>query len=367
MVFDLEPLLHTKDAIAIINTVIDEALRRQASDIHIDPEEEHVNVRIRIDGLLYPLFTFPKHIQQELIARIKILSELRTDEHRTSQDGRFKITKDKEIIDIRVSVIPTYYGENAVMRLLRSSQELLSLTSLGFSEKDAARIEDSIHKSSGMILVTGPTGSGKTTTLYTLLNLIKSSENSITTIEDPIEYAIPGIRQIQAHHQKGLSFAQGLRAIMRQDPDIIMVGEIRDHDTASVATHAALTGHLLFTTLHTNNAVTALIRLIDLHIEPYLIASTVELVISQRLVRKICENCRQSGCPTCNQTGFFGRTVIYELLTCSDDLRACILEKAPAHILEEQAVKDGFVSIEVCGLATVAAGITTHEEMMTAL
>ncbi len=363
----IEDLLQMKDVISLVNILCTQALVAQASDIHINPEEHQINVRFRIDGLLQDAYTFPREIHQEIIARIKILTELRTDEHYVSQDGRFKIPYKDEFVDIRVSIVPTYYGENAVLRLLRPLKTTLELTQLGFSVADSLLIEKVLNQSHGMILVTGPTGSGKTTTLYTLLKKIQTSQISITTIEDPIEYAVQGVRQIQVHAHKGLNFSNGLRAIMRQDPDIIMVGEIRDYDTASIAVHAALSGHMLFSTLHTNDAVTTILRLIDMHIEPYIVASTIKLVISQRLVRKRCELCNGKACKNCNQSGFSGRTIIYELLHLSNSLKKLLLKKVPAHILQEQAVKEGFVSIYENGYSKVTEGITSLEEVLGAI
>ncbi len=279
--------------IGLIDSLIDYAYNSRASDIHIDPEEKRLRVRLRIDGILNDAFILPKDIHSEVITRIKVLSGLRTDEHQAAQDGRFRNEiKEGPPVDIRVSIAPTFYGENAVLRLLVEKAEKFTFEILGFSEEDKNKVLKAIKKPYGMILATGPTGSGKTTTLYTILKILNTKEVSIITIEDPIEYAIEGIDQIQVNSRTGLTFASGLRSILRQDPNIIMVGEIRDEETARIAVNAALTGHLLLSTLHTNDAATALPRLFDMHIEPFLIASTVNIVLGQRLVRRICSNCK---------------------------------------------------------------------------
>jgi type IV pilus assembly protein PilB len=291
----------TISIISLVDGLIAEAHKLRASDIHIDPQEAGLAVRMRIDGVLQEIGILPKDIQQEVITRIKVLSSLRTDEHQHPQDGRFRLILAKTgPVDVRVSVASTYYGENAVLRLLAdhtADKGGSTLETLGFAQEDRVKIEEATRKPHGMILVTGPTGSGKTTTLYTILKQLNSQEISIITIEDPIEYSIVGINQMQANSHSGLSFANGLRSIIRQDPDIIMVGEIRDTETAKLAVNTALTGHLMLSTLHTNDAATTLPRLLDLGIEPYLIAATVNLIIGQRLIRTICENCKTSYLP----------------------------------------------------------------------
>ncbi len=313
-------------------------------------------VRFRVDGLMQKKYDLPKTLESDIICRIKILARLRTDEHHIAQDGRFK--------NIRVSIVPTYYGENAVLRILKDSNDALSLNEIGFSLSDISLIGSIIKKNHGMILITGPTGSGKTTTLYALLKILNTSQHSVITLEDPVEYTLDGIRHIQAHPSRGLSFAQGLRAIVRQDPDIIMVGEIRDKETAGVAVHTALTGHMLLSTLHTIDAATALPRLIEMGIEPYLIASTVNIVISQRLVRKICTHCKRAGCTLCKHSGYKGRIPIYEILVVNEAIRAAIARHASAPVIKNEAQKAGMIDMRTNGLLKVEQGLTSMEEVL---
>ena len=283
--------------IHLVDYLVEKAQISRASDIHIDPSQDTVRIRLRIDGVLQNVFDFPKNIHGEVISRIKVLARLRTDEHQATQDGRFRhqFSNAQDFVDIRVSIAPTYHGENCVMRLLSDKAENFDLESLGFSESDQKKITDALKKPYGMILATGPTGSGKTTTLYTIIKMLNSPEVSIITIEDPIEYAVNDIEQIQVNPRTSLTFANGLRSILRQDPNIIMVGEIRDAETANIAVNTALTGHLLLSTLHTNDSATTLPRLLDMGIETYLVASTVSIAIGQRLVRKICDHCKEEG------------------------------------------------------------------------
>ncbi len=397
----LEPpatLTTIQDGVSIIdlvNSMVEYAYSARASDIHIEPETERVRVRLRIDGILHDMFILPKKIQQEVITRIKVLAALRTDEHQAAQDGRFKTPiNGGHDIDIRVSIAPTYYGENAVLRLLTQSAKAYTLESLGFQGEDLAKIQRAIKKPYGMILATGPTGSGKTTTLYTLIGILNTKEVSIVTVEDPIEYSIEGIDQIQINPKTGITFAAGLRSILRQDPNIIMVGEIRDEETANIAVNAALTGHLLLSTLHTNDAATALPRLIDLNTEPFLISSTVNVIIGQRLVRKICEGCKTpkqitdaefaslartltpkmlnnhrdffvgKGCKTCSESGYKGRVGIYEVLEITDPIRTAIMKRANAGELRELAVKEGMTTMLQDGFHKAVSGVTTIEEIL---
>ncbi len=283
--------------ITLVDCLLEKANENRASDIHIDPTSKAIRIRMRIDGVLIQTYELPKTIHPELISRVKVLAKLRTDEHQATQDGRFRhvFPKSDSFVDVRVSIAPTYHGENAVLRILSDKAEAFTLYSLGFSPSDQEKILKALKKPNGMILATGPTGSGKTTTLYTLIKLLNSSEVSIITIEDPIEYAVGEIEQIQVNPRTGLTFANGLRSILRQDPNIIMVGEIRDAETANIAVNTALTGHLLLSTLHTNDAATTLPRLLDMGIEGYLVASTVNIAIGQRLVRKICMHCKEKG------------------------------------------------------------------------
>ncbi len=383
--------------INIVNLLIDGAHRASASDIHIDPQPESVRIRLRIDGALQDETPLPKTIHSEIISRIKILAGLRTDEHQTPQDGRFRIVLDFGAIDIRVSIMPTYYGENVVMRLLTDQHQSFDLDNLGFSQKDKEKILRAVKNPYGMILVTGPTGSGKTTTLYTLIKLLNTPSTSIITIEDPIEYSIGGINQIGVNARTGLTFANGLRSMLRQDPNIIMVGEIRDNETAGLAVNIALTGHLVLSTIHTNDAATTLPRLIDLGIEPYLIASTVNIAIGQRLVRKICESCKKDlkitdlqiqsltsvipqelfskemlfyrgqGCDKCNQTGYQGRVCINEVLVVDDAIRSAIHKKASATEIKKEAKAQAMTSMIEDGFLKAKQGITTIEEILRTL
>ncbi|KND51772.1 MAG: general secretion pathway protein E [Parcubacteria bacterium C7867-001] len=381
--------------IRVLETLLERAHLMNASDIHIDPARESVRIRFRVDGVLQDIESFPKSIHQEVISRIKVVSQLRTDEHHTPQDGRFRqALSDGRFIDIRVSIAPTYHGENCVLRILADHSENYSLAMLGFSESDCKKIETAIHKTSGMILSTGPTGSGKTTTLYTLIKMLSAPEVAIVTIEDPIEYSVDSIEQIQVNTRSGLTFATGLRSILRQDPDIIMVGEIRDGETATIAVNAALTGHLLFSTLHTNDATTTLPRLSDMGIDPYLVASTMNIAIGQRLVRKICDMCKEKhtltdaefarlsqlsvekpfakgetiyrgkGCANCNESGYRGRLSINEVLVATPALRELILTKASAEAIRQTAIKEGMTTMLEDGMEKVRAGDTTIEEVL---
>ncbi len=394
----LEKELSARANISIINIIdhlVKHASKFNASDIHIDPQDKVTRVRFRIDGVLEDAHPLPKDIHGEIISRIKVLSGLRTDEHQAAQDGRFRsIVPEKGSVDVRVSIAPTYHGENAVLRLLSDNAENFTLETLGFTGTDQKKILNAIKKPSGMILVTGPTGSGKTTTLYTLIKMLNSKEISIITIEDPIEYAVNDVEQIQVSARTGLTFANGLRSILRQDPNVIMVGEIRDIETASIAVNTALTGHLLLSTLHTNDVSTTLPRLLDMKIEPFLVASTVSIAIGQRLVRKICDNCKEGkavseeeyqrlvetipndtllknknyfkgrGCKTCNNTGYRSRIVIAEVLVADEEIRAAILRKASANEIKNIAIKNGMTTMLSDGFKKAVLGLTTIEEVL---
>jgi len=385
-------------SISIINLLdhlVEEAFGMRASDIHIDPREKDVRIRFRIDGVMQDIHEFPQSIRSEVITRIKILSGLRTDEHQKAQDGRFRLKLGKGVsVDVRVSIAPTYYGENAMLRLLSDSAEDFTLEKLGFSPADQKKVMRAIRHPYGMILATGPTGSGKTTTLYTLLKILNTPQVAIVTIEDPIEYSISGIQQIQVSARTGLTFFDGLRSILRQDPNIIMVGEIRDRETAGIAINTALTGHLLLSTLHTNDSATTLPRLIDMGIEAYLIASTVNVAIGQRLVRKICENCKVEkkmnlaarkslqnvipprlyaragtfyegkGCKNCGNTGYKGRIGIYEVMEISNVIRDAILRQATAVELSKLAAERGMTTMVEDGFIKAQAGLTTIDEVL---
>jgi len=381
--------------IRLVDALIATAFEERASDIHIDPTENQIRIRFRIDGVLHDNFTFPKQLQSEVITRIKILSGMRTDEHQAPQDGRFKIPiEGHEYIDVRVSIAPTYYGENCVMRLLAGQSQDLTLEILGFSQLNLERINRAIKKPYGMILATGPTGSGKTTSLYAMLKKLNTKEISIVTIEDPIEYSIQGIDQVQVNPQTGLTFADGLRFILRQDPNIIMVGEIRDNETAKVAVNAAMTGHLVLSTLHTNDSATTLPRLLEMDVEPFLITSTVNIAIGQRLVRMICSDCKAErdlsdeeiksltkfisqdffkdqrsfsigvGCKKCDASGFRGRVGIHEVLEINEEIRGLIMKNANAQEIKESAIRGGMKTMLEDGLEKAKQGITTIEEVL---
>jgi general secretion pathway protein E len=374
--------------VKLVNMLITRAVEGRASDIHMEPFENNVKVRYRIDGALTEIELLPKRIQPAVISRIKIMSRLNIAERRLPQDGRIKLRVSGRDIDLRVSTIPTIYGESIVMRILDRGTGLIVLEHLGFPESTLERYGKIINTPYGMFLVTGPTGSGKTTTLYASLNRINSVEKKIITVEDPIEYQIDGINQIQIKPQIGLTFANGLRHIVRQDPDVIMVGEIRDIETAEIAIHSALTGHLVFSTLHTNDASGAVTRLLDMGIEGFLVSSSLIGVLAQRLVRVICEACKEpfnppqeildkmelneggitvyhgTGCEQCRGTGYRGRTGIFELMTVDGEIRQLIIEKASAGIIRKKSVMKGMEVLRDNGLQKVKQGVTTIEEVL---
>lgn len=388
------------EEISVINLVdlfVEYAYASHASDVHIHPEAEGVRIRFRVDGLLrdvFPKEKIPLDLQHEIISRIKVISGLRTDEHSIPQDGRFKVKlEDIGEVDVRVSIMPTYYGENAVMRILAESRAYM-LKDLGFVPKDLVKVERAIRKPYGMILASGPTSSGKTTTLYTILKELNNPDFSIITIEDPIEYSLAGTTQIQVDDQTGLTFASGLRSILRQDPNIIMVGEIRDEETAAIAVNAALTGHLVLSTLHTNDAATTFPRLMDMGVQPFLVASTVNIAVGQRLVRQICQSCKKErilteseiaslaeifpedklvkskkfymgkGCDKCNNSGYEGRLGIREVLEVSNDIRQLIMRRANSQEIAAAAVKAGMTTMLIDGIEKAARGLTTIEEVL---
>ncbi len=379
--------------IELVDLLVGYAYSTRASDIHIEPTEENVVVRFRIDGILKDAFSFSKELQSEVVSRIKVLSGLKTDIHHIPQDGRFKAKmEDAGEVDVRISIAPTYYEENVVMRILAETAQKFSLEDLGFSTKQFRVIQKAIRRPYGMILANGPTGSGKTTTLYTIIKVLNTREVSIITIEDPIEYSVDGITQIPMNIQAGLTFANGLRSILRQDPNVIMVGEIRDPETANIAVNAALTGHLMLSTLHTNDAATTFPRLLDMGIAPFLVASTVNIVIAQRLVRKACLNCRKQrglsiadiehlgdiakdyltkkvyavgdGCDKCDGLGYKGRAGIYEVLEVNDEIRSLISNKASASQIKNAAIENGMKTIVEDSLKKAEEGFTTIEEVL---
>jgi len=345
--------------VRLVNELLLDALRLRASDIHLEPFEGAFRVRYRVDGLLREAKVSEKirHLVPSLLSRVKIMARLDIGEKRLPQDGRIKVKRKGEELDLRVSVLPSSYGEAIVIRILKPL-ELLDLEELGFDSIMIPHIRTQLRKSHGMILVTGPTGSGKTTTLYACLRALNTIERKVITIEDPVEYKLPGILQMQVHTKIDFTFAKALRSMLRHDPDCLMVGEIRDQETAEIAIRSALTGHLVLSTLHTNDAPSAMTRLVEIGIEPYLIASSLEAVIAQRLVRKRCRPCEQ-----CQGTGFYGRTVVYEMMTLSEGMRDLVVEKAPCSVIRKRAVQDGMISLKVDAEKKVREGITSEEEM----
>jgi general secretion pathway protein E len=375
--------------VRLVNLLIEEALKAEASDIHVEPFENELRLRYRIDGILYDQESPPRRLQAALTSRVKLMAEMNIAERRLPQDGRIRVTAGDRLVDIRVSTIPTIHGESIVMRLLDRTAAFVPFDRLGFDKATAQVFGRLIQRPHGILLVTGPTGSGKTTTLYAGLDKINLPEKKIITVEDPVEYQLEGVNQIPVRSKIGLSFATGLRHIVRQDPDVIMVGEIRDLETAEIAIQAALTGHLVLSTLHTNDAPSAVTRLQDMGAEPYLLASVLDGVLAQRLVRQICAQCaapydpdpadllgigvleppavqlyRGKGCTACRGTGYKGRTGIYELFTIDEELRRLIMTKAPAGELRRYALARGMVTLREDGWAKVCAGITTVEEIL---
>ncbi len=388
---DILDMANEAPIIRLVNTIIRQAVNERASDIHFEIYEKELVVRFRVDGILYRMFNPPKKYQDAVISRLKIMANLNIAENRLPQDGRIEIKVGGKEIDIRVSVFPTYYGERIVLRLLDKSSANLDLTSLGFTEKTFMKYNDLINLTHGIILVTGPTGSGKSTTLYSVLTTLNTEGVNILTVEDPIEYQIAGIGQMQTKPNIGLTFAAGLKSILRQDPDIIMIGEIRDFETAEIAIQSALTGHRVFSTLHTNDAASGVTRLIDMGVEPFLITSSVNAFLAQRLVRKICPKCKTSykpspselknlklsksemakikfyrgkGCDACLNTGYSGRIGIFELLTISDSIRELIMTGTDSKTIKETAIKEGMVTLFEDGFQKVKEGLTTIDEVL---
>ncbi len=381
----------------LVDLLVDYGYQDKASDLHIEPKENNSLVRFRIDGILSDVLYFPKSIHDQIVTRIKVLSRLRTDEHLSAQDGKMRIQLEEENLDIRVSIIPIVEGEKVVLRLLSSHFRQFSLIDLGMGQDDLKKVNNAFRKSYGMVLSTGPTGSGKTTSIYAILKIINTREKNITTIEDPVEYRITGINQVQVNPKTDLTFAHGLRSLLRQDPNIIFVGEIRDGETAGIAINAALTGHLVLSTLHTNDAASAIPRLIDMDVEPFLVASTINVIIAQRLIRKICEMCKTSapttledlkksipeaivekyfagrteirtykgqGCKICHFTGYIGRIGIFEVLEVSKAIRTLIAEKNDSDVIGKKAQEEGMTTMLDDGLRKIVKGETTIEEVL---
>ncbi|MBI5739345.1 MAG: type II secretion system ATPase GspE [Nitrospirae bacterium] len=386
---DLLELTEEAPIIRLLNALLMESVKEKASDIHVEPYEKGLDVRFRVDGILRKVLSPPKIIQDALISRIKILAGLDIAEKRLPQDGRIRLLVGGKDIDIRVSIIPTALGERAVLRLLDRQSGVLSLEMLGFSDSILTSFKNALSRPNGIVLVTGPTGSGKTTTLYASLLTLNTEDRNIITVEDPVEYQLGGIGQMQVNPKIGLTFAAGLRSILRQDPDIMMVGEIRDLETAEIAVHASLTGHLVLSTLHTNDAPSALTRLIDMGIEPFLVASSLIGVLAQRLVRVICPHCRQpyapskqetdyleavpsptvlyrgKGCDKCLGKGYIGRKGIYEFLEITPEIRTMIVERKEAYDIKRTAViKSGFKPLQKDAVEKILQGITTIEEVL---
>ncbi|WP_094604683.1 hypothetical protein SPSIL_020880 [Sporomusa silvacetica DSM 10669] len=383
----------TDDApiVSIVNSIISQAIKERASDIHIEPQEKLLRVRFRVDGVLREVVTFPRHAHAAIISRIKIMSEMDIAEKRLPQDGRIKVQQFGREIDLRVSTLPTITGEKIVLRILDKDSIICDIKGLGFASHNLTLYRKLYSQSYGMILVTGPTGSGKTTTLYSTLTEISTPSKNVITVEEPVEYRLDGVNQVQINHRAGLNFANGLRSILRQDPNVVMVGEIRDAETADIAIRAALTGHLVFSTLHTNDAPGAITRLIDMGIEPFLVASSVLGIVAQRLVRVICPACKQkyvpevgslerqflggdsgreivlyrgAGCSCCSHTGYLGRMAIHEVMSVSSAVREAINRQVSNDMLATLAVKEGMISMREDGIAKAYNGLTTVSEVM---
>lgn len=382
--------------VELINYVVKQAIKAKTSDVHIEPHEEVVVVRFRIDGILKDVLQIGKDVQESLLFRIKVAAKMRTDEHFAPQDGRIRFIIDNKKIDTRVSILPTSAGEKVVMRLLIKEGKSFSFGALGMSEQDQLIVEKSYNRPYGMILAVGPTGSGKTTSLYAILQKLNSRDVNITTVEDPVEYSIDGVNHIQVNNKASLTFASGLRSILRQDPDIIMIGEIRDAETANIATNAALTGHLVLSTLHTNDAISTIPRLTDMEVEPFLVASTLNIVIAQRLARKLCGNCKkeytiseekhaqiekmrpdlaallktgdkifeEGSCDACGDSGFQGRIGLFEILEITEKIRRMISERENIDEIFKIARENGMKSIVEDGVSAIKNGITSIEEIM---
>ncbi|MDI6771831.1 MAG: type II secretion system ATPase GspE [bacterium] len=387
----LREIVEDAPVVRLVNLMLVQAVRQGASDVHLEPQEKQLRIRYRIDGTLYSVMTAPKHVQAAATSRVKIMANMNIAERRAPQDGRIELRVDNREIDLRVSSIPTVYGEKVVMRILDKRAALVGVEKLGLLGPDLPRFESLIVKPYGIILITGPTGSGKTTSLYSILHRLNKVDVNIITVEDPVEYQLAGISQVQINPRAGLTFATGLRSFLRQDPDIIMVGEIRDEETARIAINAALTGHLVLSTLHTNDAPGAVARLADMGVEPFLVASSVIGVVAQRLVRLLCQHCREAytppvevsvryglagpddpppvvyrakGCDRCNHIGYKGRIGLFEIMMMDDAIRALVVKEASADVLKHAAVSAGMRTLHGDGAAKVLAGLTSLEELL---
>ncbi|HVM65915.1 MAG TPA: ATPase, T2SS/T4P/T4SS family [Acidimicrobiales bacterium] len=384
----------TEDApiVKLVNLLITQAVQDRASDIHIEPGEHDLRVRYRIDGVLHEVMRPPKNIQSGIVSRLKIMADINIAERRVPQDGRISATIGGRGVDLRVATLPTVFGEKVVMRILDKSTALLRLDDLGFLPANLARFEQAYKQPYGTILVTGPTGSGKSTTLYATLNIVNEESKNVITVEDPVEYRLPGINQVQVNTKAGLTFAAALRSILRSDPDIVLVGEIRDRETATIAVEAALTGHLVLSTLHTNDASSTPTRLVEMGVEPFLVASALDCIVAQRLARRLCPKCRQAyqptpaeliaagwheeelddlpelfrpvGCQACGKTGFFGRFALHEVLLVSEDIERLIVDRGHSEDIKKVATAQGMLTLRQAGLSQVRAGVTSVEEIL---
>ncbi len=389
---NLREVVEDAPIVKFVNLLITQAIQDRASDIHIEPTEHDLRVRYRIDGVLHEVMRSPRNIQSGVISRLKIMSDINIAERRIPQDGRLSVTQSGKKIDLRVATLPTVWGEKVVMRILDNSTAMLDLADLGFSEENYTRYRTSYTKPYGMILVTGPTGSGKSTTLYATLNIVSQPEINVITVEDPVEYRLPGINQVQTNAKAGLTFASALRSILRSDPDVVLIGEIRDHETAQIAIEAALTGHLVLSTLHTNDAPSAVTRLVEMGIEPFLVGSALDCVLAQRLARKLCDKCKEPyqpepeqllgarfpwqpgeeipklyrpvGCTSCAKTGFKGRFALHEVMAVDEEIERLAVQRASAAQINEVAKGNGMTTLRDDGMAKVLAGVTSLEEIL---
>ena len=378
--------------VKMVNMLITQAISDRASDIHVEPTERDVRIRSRVDGVLHEVMRSPKNVQAGLISRLKVMADINIAERRVPQDGRISLNVGGKSIDLRVATLPTVFGEKVVIRILDKSSVLLRLEDLGFLEESFKRFEEAYTRPYGAVLVTGPTGSGKSTTLYATLNIINTPEKNIITVEDPVEYRLPGINQMQVNTRAGLTFASALRSILRADPDVVLIGEIRDRETAMIAVEAALTGHLVLSTLHTNDAPSSLPRLVEMGVEPYLVASAFDCVVAQRLVRKLCTRCREAyrpdpaelatagfpeylwgeidelfrpvGCPACSKTGFRGRLGVYEVMPVAEEIERMVVDRASTDDIRRSANDDGMITLREDGMEKVRMGITSIEEVL---
>jgi type IV pilus assembly protein PilB len=388
----LKAVVEEAPIVRFVNLLITQAINDRASDIHLEPTERDLRVRFRIDGVLHEIMRSPKNIQSGVISRLKIMADINIAERRIPQDGRLSVTVTGKKIDLRVATLPTVWGEKVVMRVLDNSTAMLNLSDLGFSASNYDRYSVSFRKPYGMILVTGPTGSGKSTTLYATLNIVSRPEINVITVEDPVEYRIAGINQVQTNPKAGLTFANALRSILRSDPDVVLIGEIRDHETAQIAIEAALTGHLVLTSLHTNDAPSAMTRLVEMGVEPFLVGSALDSVLAQRLARKLCEKCKQSytpepevlqsagfpwqdgeplptlfqavGCTACSKTGYRGRLALHEVMSVSEEIERLTVQRASAMEIQRVARDQGMQSLRLDGMEKVGLGVTSIEEIL---